>query len=82
MNCNLYATNPLLTDVKSKQDQMLANQYCMWSQAQITGPDPTPGKRPKMQNQGMCPFRSLGNAYDFNAGPSQVNRRPVYNINN
>ena len=78
-NCNLYANNPLLADVKTKYDENLSNMACQWVEKQDTGPNPVPGQRPAKQN-GMCPFKSLGTAYDFSAGPTPVNRKPIYNL--
>jgi hypothetical protein len=44
--CNIYATNPLLKDVKTKADEQLQNTVCQWASMQETGPFPTqPGQK-------------------------------------
>lgn len=77
--CNIYATNPLLKDVKTKFDEELSNVTCQWVERQDTGPNPVPNQKPSKM-MGGCPFMSLDRAYAFNPGPNPVNRKPTYNI--
>jgi len=79
-NCNIYSTNPLLKDVKTKYDQDMQNVYCQWAQKQETGPQPMPNQVPTQYAPACAPFKSLSTAYEFSGAPSQMNRKPTYNL--
>ena len=76
--CNLYATEPQLTGVKSDYDLMMNSIYCPQAMSQPYGPNFGAPLKPK--NNKVCPFKPLSSAYDFSGsiGPTPVNRKPSY----
>jgi hypothetical protein len=79
-NCSIYSTNPLLKDVKTKYDQDMQSVFCAWAQKQETGPNPINNQQPTKFAPACAPFKSLSTAYEFSGAPSQMNRKPVYNL--
>ena len=55
--CNLYATEPQLAEVKSKYDLMLNSIYCPQAMSQPYGPNFSSSL--KINNNKICPFKPL-----------------------
>jgi hypothetical protein len=77
--CNIYATNPMLSGVKTDYDLMMNQKYCVAAQMQPYGPNFAPAITNPPNNK-ICPFKPLSNAYQFSGAPSAVNRKPAYNL--
>jgi hypothetical protein len=76
--CNIYATNPMLSGVKSDYDLMMNQKYCVAAQMQPYGPNFSKSQNPT--NNKICPFKPLSNAYQFTGAPTPVDRKPAYNL--
>jgi hypothetical protein len=68
MMCNVYSENPVLKGARSERDLKDIALYCSFAQNVPTGP-----MSAAPSHEAMCQapygYRTLANAYQFNAGP-------------